>query len=149
MLQEEDRQAYRIPLDKWKLSFRDRTGLVTRKELPDVTFNIFQIELLLEGEVYGILHKFMEEMYENGRLNRFSFIKLTPGSVQKDYFPAVMGKCRNLIRNHGVRLLHVDVYHALALVPQVFQHAVDTCHLQFIICFFRIGALAEVAITIK
>ena len=77
MLQEEDRQVYRIPLDKWKLSFRDRTGLVTRKELPDVTFNIFQIELLLEGEVYGILHKFMVEMYENGKLNRFSFIKLT------------------------------------------------------------------------
>ena len=86
MLQEEDQRAYRIPLDKWKLSFRDRTGLVTRKELPDVTFNIFQIELLLEGEVYGILHKFMEEMYENGRLNRFSFIKLTGQSCKIDLF---------------------------------------------------------------
>lgn len=86
MLQKENQQAYRIPLDKWKLSFRDRTGLVTRKELPDVTFNIFQVELLLEGEVYGILHKFMEEMYENGRLNRFSFIKLTGQSCKIDLF---------------------------------------------------------------
>lgn len=85
-LRKEDQQVYRIVLDKWKLSFRDRTGLVTRKELPDVTFNIFQIELLLEGEVYGILHKFMEEMYENGRLNRFSFIKLTGQSCKIDLF---------------------------------------------------------------
>lgn len=85
-LWKEEQQTYRIPLDKWKLSFRDRTGLVTRKELPDVTFNIFQVELLLEGEVYGILHKFMEEMYGNGRLNRFSFIKLTGQSCKIDLF---------------------------------------------------------------
>lgn len=85
-LRKEDQQIYRIPLDKWKLSFRDRTGLATRKELPDVTFNIFQVELLLEGEVYGILHKFMEEMYGNGRLNRFSFIKLTGQSCKIDLF---------------------------------------------------------------
>lgn len=85
-VQGENQQAYRIPLDKWKLSFRDRTGLATRKELPDVTFNIFQVELLLEGEVYGILHKFMEEMYGNGRLNRFSFIKLTGQSCKIDLF---------------------------------------------------------------
>ena len=78
--------AYRIPLDKWKLSFRDKAGLVTKKELPDVTFNIFQIELLLEGEVYGILHKFMEEMYEKDRLSRFSFIKLTGQSCKIDLF---------------------------------------------------------------
>lgn len=83
---QEDQQAYRIPLDKWKLSFRDKTGFVTKKELPDMTFNIFQIELLLGGEVYGILHKFMEEMYENGRLNRFSFIKLTGQSCKIDLF---------------------------------------------------------------
>lgn len=73
-------------LDKWKLSFRDRTGLATKKELPDVTFNIFQIGLLLEGEVYGILHKFMEEMYGNGRLDSFSFIKLTGQSCKIDLF---------------------------------------------------------------
>ncbi|MBD5480399.1 MAG: molecular chaperone [Lachnospiraceae bacterium] len=86
MVQEGEQQAYRIPLDKWKLSFQGREGLMTRKELPDVTFNIFQIELLLEGEVYGILQKFMEEMYESGRLGRFSFLKLTGQSCKIDLF---------------------------------------------------------------
>lgn len=83
--QKED-QGMRILLDKWKLSFREKNGLITRKEIPDVTFNIFQIELLLEGEVYGIIRKFMEEMYESGRLDGFSFIKLTGQSCKIDLF---------------------------------------------------------------
>lgn len=75
-----------ISVDKWKLSFQEKEGLVIRKEIPDVTFNIFQIELLLEGEVYGIILKFMEEMYRSGRLDRFSFIKLTGQSCKIDLF---------------------------------------------------------------
>lgn len=82
--------ATKIPLDKWKLSFREREGLVTRKEIPDITFNLFQVELLLEGEVYGITRKFMEEMYEDGRLARFSFIKLTGQSCKIDLFRDVL-----------------------------------------------------------
>ena len=76
----------KILLDKWKLSFREKGGLVTRKEIPEIVFNIFQIELLLEGEVYGIIRKFMEEMYEDGRLERFSFMKLTGQSCKIDLF---------------------------------------------------------------
>lgn len=75
-----------IPVDKWKLSFRSATGLVTKKGLPEVVLNIFQIGLLLEGEIYGIVHKFMEEMYTSGRLNNFSFIKLTGQSCKIDLF---------------------------------------------------------------
>lgn len=81
-----EEQGLRISLDKWKISFREKSGLVTRKEIPDVTFNIFQIELLLEGEVYGIIRKFMEEMYESRRMERFSFIKLTGQSCKIDLF---------------------------------------------------------------
>lgn len=83
---EETGESSKLFLDKWKLSFREKTGLATRKELPDVTFNIFQIDLLLEGEVYGITRRFMEEMYETGRLNQFSFIKMTGQSYKMDLF---------------------------------------------------------------
>lgn len=76
----------KIPLDKWKISFREKDGLVTRKEIPDITFNVFQIELLLEGEIYGIIRKFMGEMYESGRIDQFSFIKLTGQSCKIDLF---------------------------------------------------------------
>lgn len=81
-----DSENCTVYLDKWKLSFLEKGRLVTRKELPEVTFNIFQIDLLLEGEVYGITRKFMEEMYENGRLNQFSFIRLTGQSCKMDLF---------------------------------------------------------------
>lgn len=80
------KETPRLPLDKWKLSLRDKKGLVTPRELPDISFNIFQIGLLLEGEVYGIIRKFMEEMYEKGRLEDFSFIKLTGQSCKIDIF---------------------------------------------------------------
>lgn len=76
----------RILLDKWKISFREKDALATKKEIPDITFNIFQIELLLEGEIYGIIHKFMEEMYEKDRINKFSFLKLTGQSCKIDLF---------------------------------------------------------------
>lgn len=80
----------KILLDKWKISFREGRGLVTRKELPDVVFNIFQIDLLLEGEVYGIIQKFMEEMYQSGRIESFSFLKLTGQSCKIDLFKDVL-----------------------------------------------------------
>lgn len=76
----------RILLDKWKLSFRENGGLVTKKEIPDTVFNIFQIRLLLEGEVYGIISKFMGEMYEQRQLDRFFFLKLTGQSCKIDLF---------------------------------------------------------------
>lgn len=76
----------RVALDKWKLSFSAKDGLVTRKEIPDVTFNIFQAALVLEGEVYGIVRKFMEEMYQDGRLEKFSFIRLTGQSCKIGLF---------------------------------------------------------------
>lgn len=81
-----EEKELKIPLDKWKISFREKEGLVTRKEIPDVTFNIFQMELLLEGEIYEIIRKFMGEMYESGRLDQFSFIKLTGQSCKIDLF---------------------------------------------------------------
>lgn len=81
-----EKREEKLVLDKWKLSFREKESLVTRKEIPNISFNIFQIELLLEGEVYGIIRKFMEEMYENGRIGRFSFMKLTGQSCKIDLF---------------------------------------------------------------
>lgn len=75
-----------VILDKWKLSFREGTALSVRKEIPEIVFNIFEIELLLAGEVYGIIHKFMDEMYRSGRIQQFSFIKLTGQSCKIDLF---------------------------------------------------------------
>lgn len=75
-----------VLLDKWKLSFREGDVLNVKKTISDVEINFFEIELLLAGEVYGIIHKFMDELYESGRLQQFSFIKLTGQSCKIDLF---------------------------------------------------------------
>ena len=54
--------------------------------MPEVTMNYFEIELLLSGEIYGIVQKFMEELYRSGRIQDFSFIKLTGQSCKIDLF---------------------------------------------------------------
>lgn len=75
-----------VILDKWKLSFRKNGSLQVEKAIPDVEMNFFEIELVLEGEIYGIVHKFMDELYQSGRLTQFSFIKLTGQSCKIDLF---------------------------------------------------------------
>ena len=54
--------------------------------IPEVMMNYFEIELLLSGEIYGIVQKFMEELYHSGRIQDFSFIKLTGQSCKIDLF---------------------------------------------------------------
>ena len=63
-----------VLLDKWKLSFWKGNSLTVEKMIPEVMMNYFEIELLLSGEIYGIVQKFMEELYHSGRIQDFSFI---------------------------------------------------------------------------
>ena len=75
-----------VLLDKWKLSFWKGNSLTVEKMIPEVMMNYFEIELLLSGEIYGIVQKFMEELYHSGRIQDFSFIKLTGQSCKIDLF---------------------------------------------------------------
>lgn len=77
-------------LDKWKLSFGKGDSLIVEKTVPEVTLNYFEIELLLSGEIYGIMQKFMEELYRTGRIREFSFIKLVGQSCKLDLFKDVL-----------------------------------------------------------
>lgn len=75
-----------IPVDKWRLSRYTEKGLETIKEFPAVYFSIYEIGLLLKGDIYGIIHRFMEQMYEEERLEEYSIIKLTGQSCKIDLF---------------------------------------------------------------
>ena len=44
-----------VLLDKWKLSFWKGNSLTVEKMIPEVMMNYFEIELLLSGEIYGIV----------------------------------------------------------------------------------------------
>lgn len=75
-----------IPADKWKLSVYSKDRLETIKEFPPVCFSIYEMELLLKADIYGLLHQFMERLYEEESLEEYSMIKLTGQSCKIDIF---------------------------------------------------------------
>ncbi|MDR1550295.1 MAG: molecular chaperone [Hungatella sp.] len=75
-----------ILADKWKLSLRAERGLEVVKEFPTVYFNIYEIELLLKADIYEVVRKFVEAMYEEGTLEDYSIIKLTGQSFKIELF---------------------------------------------------------------
>lgn len=75
-----------IPVDKWKLSAQTDSGLETIKEFPDIYLNIFAVEMLLKADIYGVIRRFMEKMYEENVLEEYSIIKLTGQSCKIDIF---------------------------------------------------------------
>lgn len=75
-----------ITVDKWKMSGLGEKGLAVIKEFPPVYFSIYELELLLKAEIYGIIRRFMEDMYEGGALEEYSIIKLTGQSCKIDLF---------------------------------------------------------------
>lgn len=75
-----------IQADKWKLSIQDSDGFHVVKEFPEIILNLYEIELILRGDIYGIIRKFMEPLYINNKIREFSFLKLTGQSCKIDIF---------------------------------------------------------------
>ncbi len=75
-----------IPADKWKLSIQTERGLETVKEFPRIFLSIYELELLLQGDIYGIMRRFLERMYGEDLLSDFSIIRLTGQSCRIGIF---------------------------------------------------------------
>lgn len=75
-----------IRADKWKLSVQGPDGFRVVKEFPEIQFNLYEIGLLLRGDIYGIIRKFMEPLYEEDRIRDLSFLRLTGQSCKIDIF---------------------------------------------------------------
>lgn len=79
-----------IPVDRWKLSLQREERFETIKEFPAVYFSIYQIELLLKADIYGIIRRFMEDMYESRKVEEYSIIKLTGQSCKINLFRSAL-----------------------------------------------------------
>jgi len=109
-----------IPLDRWKLSVQNGEDFTTAKEIPAVDLSLYQIELLLRGDIYGIIRYFMEDMYENGRLEEYSIIKLTGQSCKINLFRSALKefvpgktiqfkrKTKDKSQDYGLKMTCVD-----------------------------------------
>jgi hypothetical protein len=75
-----------INFDKWKLSYMNKGKLEVVKEAPSISLSIYEITTLIKGDVYSIIKKFLEKLYENDELYDYSLIKLTGQSCKVDIF---------------------------------------------------------------
>ncbi len=75
-----------VRADKWKLSVKTKRGFQVCKEFPEIILNLYEVEMLLKGDIYGIVYKFLEPMYLTDKLGEFSFLKLTGQSCKIDLF---------------------------------------------------------------
>lgn len=73
-------------LQKWNLSvFRDGK-LIQINDFPDVVFNIKEINKLIKGDIYNIIRKFLEGLYDRKELTSYNIIKLTGQSCKIELF---------------------------------------------------------------
>ena len=59
------------------MSGHTEKGLEVIKEFPSMYLSIYEMELLLKADIYGIIKRFIERMYEEDLLEEYSIIKLT------------------------------------------------------------------------
>lgn len=86
----EDDLAVVLPLDKWQLSLVSERGLEILSDMPDISFRISEIEDLLAPDIYAIVARFMDPLYENGTLETYNIIKLSGQSCKIDLFRAAL-----------------------------------------------------------
>lgn len=72
--------------DKWKLSYMNNGNLKIVKEAPSILLNIYEVTTLIKGDVYNIIRKFLNKLYENDELYDYSLIKLTGQSCKVEIF---------------------------------------------------------------
>lgn len=75
-----------VPLDKWKLALKTSSGLTLMKHLPNISFSIFEIEPLLNPDIYNIIRQLLDPIYESGEIENYSLIKLSGQSCKIDLF---------------------------------------------------------------
>jgi hypothetical protein len=81
-----EKEEHTINFDKWKLSYMNKGILQVVKEAPSISLSIYEIETLIKGDVYNIIKKFLEKLYENEELYDYSLIKLTGQSCKVELF---------------------------------------------------------------
>ena len=107
-----------IPINKWKLRVQNKEGLYILTELPNVSFNRLEIKLLLTSDIYGVVHRFMNPLYESGELDEYNIIRLSGQSCKiglfrsslNEFVPGKIIKSRREtnLKNNGSNLSKVS-----------------------------------------
>lgn len=109
-----------VQADRFKLSVRRGEVLQMVKDLPAICLDISQTSRLLQGDIYRLVKRFIEPLYEDGRLDEYAIMRLTGQSCRiglfrdalKEFIP---GKVIESSRrgtpggeDHGLKLMCLD-----------------------------------------
>lgn len=73
-------------VERFKLSVREKGQLAVQKDIPTVYLNVYNLNLLLKADIYGIIRKFLSSAYHTGELQEISIMRLTGQSCKIDIF---------------------------------------------------------------
>ena len=71
---------------RWKLAARIKDRLTVLKTFPDISFSAVFVKMALHGDIYDIIHRFFERLYNSGELGGYHIINLTGQSCKIDIF---------------------------------------------------------------
>ncbi|MHC1748114.1 MAG: molecular chaperone [Cellulosilyticaceae bacterium] len=75
-----------VNYDKWKIHSYKEGKLVCLQEERIMHISRYTIQTLLKADIYNLIKKFLEPMYEAGELSTYTMIKLTGQSCKVDVF---------------------------------------------------------------
>lgn len=83
---EKDSDLYVNPISTWKLTVRKENNNYQTEDYPDIVFNAKEIAWLMTGDIYYLVHSFLNGLYEEGSLMDYNSIKLSGQSTNIDTF---------------------------------------------------------------
>lgn len=75
-----------VNYDKWRLHVYNGQFLEPLKNPPEIALSILDITTLIKADIYNIIKKFLESIYQQDKLMEYSIIKLTGQSCKIDIF---------------------------------------------------------------
>jgi hypothetical protein len=75
-----------IHAPRWKLAVRKKGKLTMLKEFPPVSLNAALTKMALHGDIYDIIYRFLDRIYEAKELAQYQIINLTGQSCKIDIF---------------------------------------------------------------
>lgn len=74
-------------VDSWRIAMnKEDEGISFVYDLPNLEFNVNEMQTLIKGDIYYIMKKFLEAFYDDYTLQDYSIIKLTGQSCRIDVF---------------------------------------------------------------
>ncbi len=75
-----------IAKESWRINVLEGGIFKLQTKIPQVAISKEEVDLIIKGDIYYVIKKFIEPLYENGDIDDFDMIKLTGQTCKIDIF---------------------------------------------------------------